>query len=103
MNTAAHRYQERERLINNDEFSTGFSTSENYCARLKKHIEKMKSLGGDHSKDISTYEQYMKEAKNGKGCPSSGGRRASKHSKKHRKSRKTKSRKSRKSNKSRRH
>ena len=104
MNTAAHRYQERERLINNDEFSTGFYRNEDYCVRMQKHIDKMILLGGDHMKDIEEYRSDMKKAKNGKGCPSSGGRRASKHSKKHRKSKKSrKSRKSRKSNKSRRH
>jgi hypothetical protein len=94
---AAHRYQERELLINNEEFSTGISTTANYCERMKAHIDKMKSLGGHHINDLAKYISDMKK----QNCPSSGGRRASKkHSKKHRKSKK--SRKSKKT-KSRRH
>lgn len=101
MTTPAHRYQERERLINADEFSTGIHTNENYCARMKKHIEKMNSIGGTHHDDIEPYKKQMSE----EGCtniPSGGSRRhrVSKHSKKHRKSKK--SRKSKKT-KSRRH
>ena len=83
MTTPTGRDQERERLINADEFSTGFYTNENYCARMKKHIEQMKLLGGDHLNDIAEYMSDMKKANGGKGCPSSGGRRANKHSNKH--------------------
>ena len=93
---SAERYQERERLINNDEASTGFHTNEKYHERMKAHIEKMRLLKGDHLNDIETYTELMNK----------GGsrRRASKHSKKSKKSKKhsKKSRKSRKT-KSRRH
>ena len=98
----AHRYQHRDRLINNEEFPTGFSTTEDYCARMKAHISKMKSLGGDHLNDIETYIDLMK-AKPCTNIPSGGSRRrANKHSKKSRKSRKSRKTKSRKT-KSRRH
>jgi hypothetical protein len=101
MTTPAHRYQKRDRLIDNDDISTGIHTNEDHCARFKKHIEKMKLLGGDHLYDIESYKNLMMQH----GCkniPSGGSRRrrASKHSKKHRKSKK--SRKSKKT-KSRRH
>ena len=101
MTTPAHRYQKRDRLIDNDDISTGIYTNQDYCARLKKHIEKMKLLGGEHLNDIETYKTLMRE-KECTNIPSGGSRRrrASKHSKKHsKKSRKTKSRKT----KSRRH
>ena len=98
----ADRYQHREKLINNEEFLNGFYTTENYCARMKAHISKMKSLGGDHLNDIETYIDLMK-AKPCTNIPSGGSRRrANKHSKKSRKSRKSRKTKSRKT-KSRRH
>ena len=101
MDNAKFRFQERERLIDADEFSTGFYTNENYCQRMKKHIQKMKVLGGNHLDDIQDYIKQMKD-QNCDNIPQLGGshRRASKHSKKHKKSR---SNKSKKSNKSRRH
>jgi len=92
---AVKRFKERVRLIDNDEFSTGFYTDEDYCARMKKHIDKMNQLRGDHLKDIEYYKNQMRVA----GCtkiPSGGSRRrASKHSKKSKKSRKYRKTKSR--------
>ena len=86
------RYQERERLINDDEFNTGHYTSENYCARMQKHINKMEKLQGEHLKDIAYYKTQMqtngcKTQMQTNGCNTSGGsrrRRAGKHSKKSR-------------------
>jgi hypothetical protein len=59
MTTPVSRYQVREKLINADEFSTGFYTTENYCERMKKHIQKMQELGGEHRNDIETYKNLM--------------------------------------------
>ena len=95
MNTPNSRYIQRNTLIDKDEFLNGFYTTENYCARMKAHISKMKSLGGDHLNDIETYIDLMK-AKHCTNIPSGGSRRrASKHSKKHRKSKKSRKTKSR--------
>jgi len=94
-----HRYQQREKLINDEEFLTGFYTNENYCQRMKKHIQKMKVLQGDHLQDIQTYINLMTEAECNN-IPSGGSRRRA--SKKHKKSRSKKSKKSKKSRRSRR-
>ena len=85
------RYQERERRINEYEFHTGHYASENYCARMQEHINKMNELKGKHLNDIADYTAQMQK----NGCNTSGGsrrRRAGKHSKKSKKSKKTKSR-----------
>ena len=99
MNTPNSRYIQRNTLIDKDEFLNGFYTTENYCARMKAHISKMKELGGDHLNDIKTYIDLMKANKECTNIPSpSGGsrrRRAGKHSKKHRKSKRSKKTKSR--------
>jgi hypothetical protein len=58
---AVYRYQERERLIKDDEFSTGIYTNENYCERMKKHIQKMQELKGEHLNDIETYKHLMRK------------------------------------------
>lgn len=60
-NHAHRRYLEREELINADEFSNGIYTTENYCERMKKHIQKMQDLGGEHRNDIETYKKLMRE------------------------------------------
>lgn len=56
-----YRYREREKLIDTDEFLTGFYTTENYCERMKKHIQKMQELGGEHLNDIGTYKDLMRK------------------------------------------
>ena len=61
MSNTVHRYQERERLIKDDEFSTGIYTNENYCERMKKHIQKMQKLEGEHLNDIETYKHLMRK------------------------------------------
>jgi len=96
MSNSHQRYKQREKIIDAHEFSTGFYTTEKYCERMKKHIQKMHDLGGEHLNDIETYKNLMRteECTN---IPSGGSRRrrASKHSKKHRKSRKSNKTKSR--------
>ena len=37
MTTPAHRYQKRDRLIDNDDISTGIHTNEDYCTFEKTH------------------------------------------------------------------
>ena len=105
MNAEDRRFHEREARIDKEEELTPYGktdfTKEHYCARVRKHLKMMDELtseyknGGtssDHSVDIETYKQFLRDNK----CSDGGGRRASKHSKKSKKhskkSRKTKSR-----------
>lgn len=63
----AARYQQRDRLISEDEGLLGTieKNEANWCSRVQTHINMMYKLGGEHLRDIPRYIELLENAK----CP----------------------------------